>query len=338
MQEGFEPELLHIKKNINFNIDKEKAFKWISRAFPKFDNKLTYYLINPIDFAYTISEEYSFMYVSDFEKLFQNKITLAFFANDLKEYSKVIRNENYHKLKQEITKDLPVSVVNYWEMASLVNQLIHQEELSDNGKLAFSLIASLFLYSDISSDLSEQKIIIQLLNKAGIKKIWEIPEETYYQEDLTIKAYFEPIIKKLKTKNLPLKVSTIMEIFLDRDLPYSIGIEQILSRLRVDSQILRDFHTKVEKELVNQQNKKIITSYNKDIKTFIDMVLIFHEQIISLMQTSNYNQEIIKSLDDVLELSMCLALYKTSPEYFTFFEENDLTIEQILTTFRYLKY
>lgn len=265
------------------------------------------------------------------------------FLGRLEGYLENKEKERKRELTQKIFKDMPASTMEYLENVTRIHQFLikQQKNLSKKDIKVLSLLLGIQFSSDEELKQFFNGIKLSnsnILDRLGIRSNSSINQEPI-DIDILYQEYGEFIFaghnKDLSRNNIT--INSIANNIFNKDINNSVIISKLLGNfnLSYDSfQNFTDFYNEFIENNKKQQreNEKtnLLDKYSNEGRKYIENVARIHKRIHEQIKGGKYNSEIIRSVDDIEELSLLLGLFINSNNSVRFLNKSNINLENIL--------
>ena len=135
-------------------------------------------------------------------------------------------------------------------------------------------------------------------------------------------------------KRTDLTVEKIAQNLWNKDLNNSVELSNLLSTLKRTYQDYEDLDKTYQEYKIKKQIEKeedsLLSGYCTSCRNYILTATRLHERIKNVMKENRHHMRILKTEDDITELSLVLTVFLTENKAKEFFEKNHLTLKSIL--------
>ncbi len=254
------------------------------------------------------------------------------FFSQLKEYVANKESRKEQILQEKIFHNMQIDVVKYLERTSGFYSFLKYriKQASNNDLFSIALILSA-----VNDNYYLEKFMKNLgFNNTSILYYLSLNEIKYDSNILVLQDFEEFILVKEKREDIT--INDILKKAFDEKLVGSVYYAKFLKYFGYTFKDFKDFDLifknnlekiKRENEISNMENK--INHYNKETKDFI----IVSSKIYQKLQNNIYNKTLIDTDNDVVVLSIILALGYLNNKDFQFFKNYNLDLNEILNQF-----
>ena len=345
----------YVDRNQLTEAGKAAAFTKFSYLLPIFKDSIEYETYYPTDLLLDWLKKYN----KECTKFVYDKLFTASFGSLSKNLELVgneRREKESHELEISTYENLPISVINYLEIASKIRSLLINSSFdykslktgNENDLTALSLFMALYCYEDLENGkdgISLSQTIVDTLTSLGVNKSGLRVSNSYDLSKVErnvnainrcFKRYYKNGCNEGKDTS-QISVLDIMNNLFDRNFTNSFIIEKLLAAHGVDINNLKDFKGIVERSIEEKkkekESKKIETFYsrtNKYTRTFLENSSRVYTLVLKKMKEGKHNSKVLTDEDDADTLSLLISSYLFNTDVAKFYQNHGITLEEIM--------
>lgn len=348
-QYDFNPNVTTVlEEKLDYSISLPETFQKYAHCFCIFDKMYKYQGLTPYMILENLSNKTKFTDANITPLLFRNSDNMNNFFKMLKK----INNKEKIAQKNTIPKDfdsLPIETLCYLENVSKIHQQMESIQKENWFKLGKDIeVLSLFLATFLPISTTKKNTIVLLpyfwkQNNISTSfmtnmKVEEfiIKLEKYEVDYLLLNYHYKKYIQYLKKeKNLKeenISIFHILEVIRNRDITQSTALEKVFLSFNQPYSLLDNLEENLEKyasSYYKKISKKFVLSFPEEIKKLVEDVSRIHKIISASIFAKECNTSILVQNEDLIELSMMIALLIHKTPLLYFLEKNGLTLSNI---------
>ena len=276
------------------------------------------------------------------------------FLEALLEVGEIKKEKYLKKITEKFNSPFSISVINYYDMVGKVYSYLrdHKEEIkrvevNEDGLKNLAMLIALFYYKHVSvyqDAYNEQKIIVDFLGEKGItiEKIKDkiglpLPLGAIKKRPnsiLILNKYFKNVIKEDSENNNDYTVAYIARKLFDGKVGDPVYIKKILSLFDLAMSNMFSLSEEIKKKkavavIDNKILEKIYNDFMPSVVSFFKRVTKIYTYL--LTKNDTLSREYVLSDADRKTLAIFLAAYEFSNNFESFFKEQGLTTERVLS-------
>jgi hypothetical protein len=297
------------------------------------------------------SEHYHYQYISDIVSyIFSGENDYYNYNQELNNVIVTEKNNIVLEMKNKLYDGLNIEVISFLEKVSKTHSYI-KSTMKNHSLLAEKL--------ETEADISVLAMLVSLPTMPNLSQIWlennGITNKEIYKYlgtelnqnnidkkafDITIlKEYYQKLIFEGENNNSNPSKITIDSIASNLFKRSTNNNSLLLERIMLSCGCTKTFEN-YSKELLNitlndeekekkESEKKAFSNFSEDVITYITLVTKIYTLLVKKMDENKYNENILKSDDDVIIISLLLASYFTPNKVNSFFIEKNITTKKI---------